>query len=53
MENLTPEQIAFIALVVRQIAEFTAKAIPDTATGWKGVVRKICKVAAIYIVNKK
>lgn len=37
---------------IRQVAEVVAKMIPDTATGFLGLLRKIFKILAIYVPNK-
>ena len=40
-------------LAVHRIALLGAKAIPDSAEGWRGAVRMICKLIALYIPNQK
>lgn len=56
MNELDPETIAAIAAVlvvaVRQIAEILGKIIPDRERGALGVVRKACKVIALYTTNR-
>ena len=39
-----------IALVVFT-AQFIGKAIPDSATGFLGVIRKVAKVICLYVPN--
>ena len=39
---------ALLSLVCRLIG----KAIPDNATGWKAVARKVCKVIGLYVSNR-
>ncbi len=43
--------LAVIVLVTNKLAEIVAKTIPDTATGWKGTLRKVCKILGTYVVN--
>ena len=40
-------------LVGRQVAEVGAKLIPDSATGWLGILRKSLKMISVYVPNKK
>jgi hypothetical protein len=50
--NLTPEMAAGVAVIIA-VAQFIGKIIPDTATGFLGVVRKIAKVIGLYVSNNK
>lgn len=34
-------------------AEIIGKKIPDSATGWKANLRKICKLLSGYVENEK
>jgi hypothetical protein len=43
---------SLIALAVLA-AQFVGKAIPDSATGFLGIVRKVAKVVGIYVSNQK
>lgn len=45
--------IATVAIGVKLAAELFAKLIPDSATGFMGILRKILKIASVYIPNKK
>lgn len=45
--------VAVGLIVVRQLLEMAAKAIPDTETGWKAGARKLFKTLALYIPNKE
>lgn len=49
---LAPAWLIIGLIVARQLAEVLAKAIPDDATGVMALVRKIAKIAAIYIPNR-
>lgn len=42
--------IAVLGLLVA-IANIVGKAIPDTATGTLGTIRKACKVISLYVPN--
>lgn len=44
--------LAVILLVGRQLAEVIAKLIPDTATGFMGVLRKLAKMLSGYVPNQ-
>lgn len=39
-------------LVVSTICNTIARAIPEDATGWKGVVRQICKIIGLYVSSR-
>lgn len=49
---LTPENTAGLIAIGIMIAQFVGKAIPDSATGVLGFVRKLAKFVGIYIQNK-
>ena len=55
METTTTDAavVALILVILRQLFEVLAKAIPDTESGWKGIVRKVFKSLALYIPNKQ
>ena len=55
METATTDAalVALILVVLRQLFEMLAKAIPDTETGWRGITRKVFKTLALYIPNKE
>lgn len=44
--------VAVAVVIGRQVAEVLAKSIPDSATGWLGTLRKVCKILSGYVVNK-
>lgn len=50
--GLDPEMAALALGVLVAIANLVGKAIPDSATGPLGIVRKVCKVLGLYIGNK-
>lgn len=50
--GLSTSVIAAI-LLVRQVFEIVAKAIPDDAGGALGIVRRIAKVISLYTVSRK
>ncbi len=52
LDNALPAWVVIGLVVVRQLSEVIAKAIPDTATGFLGAVRRVFKILAIYIPNK-
>ena len=43
--------VAILGVIIA-IANIIGKAIPDTATGFLGGVRKVCKVIGLYVHNK-
>lgn len=53
MDDLDPALIAAIALIARHLLEMAAKAIPDDADGWRGLLRKALKCGALYVSNKE
>lgn len=42
---------AGLLMLVAKIAEVVGKAIPDTATGFLGTVRKVTKFIGMYVKN--
>jgi len=44
-----PSIIAFVVLA----AQIIGRAIPDSATGFFGVVRKLAKIVGLYVNNQK
>ena len=48
-----PGWVVIGLIVLRQVAEIAAKAIPDTATGGLATLRRIFKILSLYIPNKK
>jgi len=51
MDFLSPTAAAGL-LAVYAVAQFVGKAIPDSATGFPGFVRKVAKVISLYAPNK-
>lgn len=45
--------ITGIIALVGMVLERVGKAIPDTATGFPGVIRKIAKIVSMYTPNKQ
>lgn len=43
---------AAIGVAAYAFAQFLGKAIPDSATGFLGVVRKVAKLVSLYVPNK-
>lgn len=39
-------------LLVSFVCQAVGKIIPEDATGWKGALRKVCKVVGIYVSNR-
>lgn len=44
--------IALLVFGARQLAEILAKLIPDSTSGFWGIVRQAFKLAALYVPNK-
>lgn len=45
--------IAGIIAIVGMVLERIGKAIPDSATGFWGVIRKLAKLVSLYTSNKE
>lgn len=41
-----------VLVAISKVAEFVGKLIPDSATGFWAIVRKVCKVIGVYIPNR-
>ena len=52
LESLGAGWAVAAILVARQVAEIVAKMIPDSATGFLGILRKVAKFLAAYVPNK-
>lgn len=50
--GLTGVTLLVILLVVSKGCNLVARLIPDNATGWKGVVRKIAAVVGVYVSSR-
>ena len=44
--------VALLVFGARQLAEILSKLIPDSKKGWAMWVRRLLKIAALYIPNK-
>lgn len=53
MENYDLHTIAGLVALAVAVAQLIGKAIPDTATGPLGLIRKIAKVVGLYVPNNK
>lgn len=53
METTDAAIVAVSVIVVRQLLEMAAKAIPDSETGWRGSLRMLLKTLAMYIPNQR
>jgi len=62
LEDLIPDVAAFLHVTpatallllgfVVSLCNLTGRLIPDEATGWKGLVRKVCKLVGLYASNR-
>jgi hypothetical protein len=50
--GIEPESLAMITLVVVLAARALGNRIPDDATGFPGIVRKVAKVVGVYVPNR-
>lgn len=50
--GINPILLPFILAVIVAGANLVGRLIPDDATGFLGVIRKICKVAGLYLSNR-
>lgn len=53
MDTIDVHSMAGIVALVVAVAQLIGKAIPDTATGPLGIVRKLAKVVGLYAPNAK
>ena len=53
LEGTMPAWAVVGLVILRQLAEIIAKAIPDDAEGALGLIRKVLKVLALYIPNRR
>lgn len=50
--GLAPSTLLLIIMVISTIANVLARRIPDTATGWLGAVRTVCKVIGAHVNSR-
>lgn len=50
--GLTPEGVVLFLVVMSAVANLVSRIIPDDATGWKAVIRKIASVVGLYVSNR-
>lgn len=50
--HMQPSTLLLYVGVLMTLANFTGRMIPDTATGWRGVLRQVCKFVGIYAQNR-
>lgn len=50
--GIDPATLVLILGVVVAVCNLLGKLIPDSATGWLGTLRKVCKVLGLYITNR-
>ena len=53
LEGTMPAWAVVGLVILRQLAEIIAKAIPDDAAGALGLIRKVLKILALYIPNRR
>lgn len=47
-----PPQYAILVAILVLVFNIAGRAIPDSATGLLGFVRKVCKVLGLYLANR-
>lgn len=52
MLGIEPATALLIVGVVVSVCNLLGRLIPDDATGWLGVVRKVCKFVGLYTSNR-
>jgi hypothetical protein len=52
MLGIAPSTMILLLFIITQAANLTARAIPETATGWKGTLRKVCSVVGLYMSSR-
>lgn len=50
--GIQPSTLLFLIMVVTTAANAASRRIPDTATGWLGVVRAICTVIGVRVQSR-
>lgn len=50
--NIQPATLLLYIGLIMTTANFAGRMIPDTAVGWLGVVRRICKFIGVYAQNR-
>jgi len=47
--GISPTTLLLLVMIITTAAKAAARRIPDTATGWLGVVRRVCKVVGVQV----
>ena len=47
--GISPTTLLLLVMIITTAAKATARRIPDTATGWLGFVRRVCKVIGVQV----
>jgi len=50
--GIEPSTLVFYLLLVTGVCHVVGKMIPDDATGWKAVVREVCKKIGLVVSNR-
>jgi hypothetical protein len=50
--HLTGVSLITVFVLLSMICQMITRIIPDDATGWKCVVRKICAVIGLYVAHR-
>lgn len=53
MTELVPTSVLVIGFGIYKVLQIAAKLIPNEATGFLGIVRKVAKVASGYVSNRQ
>lgn len=52
MIGVAPSTMLMLVLIVMQIANVTARLIPNTATGTLGTIRQIASIVGVYVSSR-
>lgn len=50
--GVAPSTLLMLVLIIMQVANVTARLIPNTATGTLGTIRQIASVVGIYVSSR-
>jgi len=50
--GIDPTMLVFLFFAIVKLANVLARFIPSDATGWQGVVRKVCAFIGVYVANR-
>lgn len=50
--HLQPATLLLYLVVISTICNIVGRKIPDSATGYLGVIREVCKIIGLYAANK-